>query len=816
MAMQFRKPKRNLRVRDSDGLQDNENEEKMDVDTVLKIYKPQKEKTIKKVNTLSFGDELNECDDGEEFKVKKSSYSKKIKKQMNKEKMGRDKVENGKKSKAIPDTMKPIINEKQTHFNSKPVEKEIMLTGRAAEMAGYVSSDEEPDSYSSSSHRFSNPDQVKIILKKGQIPDAALIHAARKRRQQARDLGEDFIPISSQSHNESNVDNEQITGRRLTREEDELEDSDDDGIIVMSGIVSQAEDRKKSLHTSMADHTNNTEFEDPDELDEDNDWETQQIRKAVTGSQLAAAQQESAGMSVMYNNMVIQEQAAMPISMNQKPRFPDSYAPQAPMTTMDIDDIINKSKEIVNEKKKNQIPDQKYYEDLINEIPEIKSRIEMLRNNIPGLDDCFQFYQDLRGYVTDLVECLDEKIPSIVGLEQRISKMYEKRRTDLVARRRQDVRDQAEESSTNKLGTSSTHTRSEEQQRRAAEREGRRIRRMRMREIKAISKHADGMSSDEEVPETDASAFRNQLEVIKSDSHLLLDDVLEEFASVDLVLKHMLEWKKKYLESYIEAYVNVCLPKLVGPFVRIEMLTWNPLEDDVKLEDMFWYKTMQKYTMKGNNNIDKLTKDVDLELIPKIIEKVVLIKIDQMVTSQWDPLSSKQTKHICSVVKHILDVYPTIDPDSKLLMMLMTNIVDRIRDAVDYDVFIPISSRQVMNTGRMNVFFQRQFNMAVKLLGNILSWHRIIEDVVLIDLAINQILNRYLLTSVRTLQPLEAILKITMIARMLPSSWLSYGNTTPKELTPFLNQSKLVSMEIDKSHPQAKLALDKLSEVLRL
>lgn len=41
---------------------------------------------------------------------------------------------------------------------------------------------------------------VIILLPEGQIPDAALIHAARKRRQQARDLGEDFIPISSQSH----------------------------------------------------------------------------------------------------------------------------------------------------------------------------------------------------------------------------------------------------------------------------------------------------------------------------------------------------------------------------------------------------------------------------------------------------------------------------------------------------------------------------------------------------------------------------------------------------------------------------------------
>lgn len=36
---------------------------------------------------------------------------------MNKEKMGRDKVENGKKSKTIADSMKPIVNEKQTNFN---------------------------------------------------------------------------------------------------------------------------------------------------------------------------------------------------------------------------------------------------------------------------------------------------------------------------------------------------------------------------------------------------------------------------------------------------------------------------------------------------------------------------------------------------------------------------------------------------------------------------------------------------------------------------------------------------------------------------
>lgn len=55
-------------------------------------------------------------------------------------------------------------------------------------------------------------------------------------------------------------------------------------------------------------------------------------------------------------------------------------------------------------------PDQNHLSDMISEIPEIKKKIETLKKNVPNLADCFQFYQDLRGYVTDLVECLDEKV----------------------------------------------------------------------------------------------------------------------------------------------------------------------------------------------------------------------------------------------------------------------------------------------------------------------------------------------------------------------------------------------------------------------
>lgn len=51
-----------------------------------------------------------------------------------------------------------------------------------------MSSDEE-DANDGQTHRFARPDNFKTVLESGAIPDAAMIHAARKRRQKAREEG---------------------------------------------------------------------------------------------------------------------------------------------------------------------------------------------------------------------------------------------------------------------------------------------------------------------------------------------------------------------------------------------------------------------------------------------------------------------------------------------------------------------------------------------------------------------------------------------------------------------------------------------------
>lgn len=94
------------------------------------------------------------------------------------------------------------------------------------------------------SHRFNKPDNFKTVLESGAIPDAAMIHAARKRRQKAREEG-DFIPIEEKAP---------ATNRskgRLVREDGDDDGSDDEQRVDMSAIngAKEREERREKFYS---------------------------------------------------------------------------------------------------------------------------------------------------------------------------------------------------------------------------------------------------------------------------------------------------------------------------------------------------------------------------------------------------------------------------------------------------------------------------------------------------------------------------------------------------------------------------------------
>ena len=80
----------------------------------------------------------------------------------------------------------------------------------------------------------------------------------------------------------------------------------------------------------------------------------------------------------------------------------------------------------------------------VDDLVESQSEIDRTGDEVPELAVKHKFYQELRGYVTDLTDCDDEKVGTITYLEGRINKVYSEQRGKLREKRRQDVRDQAD------------------------------------------------------------------------------------------------------------------------------------------------------------------------------------------------------------------------------------------------------------------------------------------------------------------------------------------------------------------------------------
>lgn len=64
------------------------------------------------------------------------------------------------------------------------------------------------------------------------------------------------------------------------------------------------------------------------------------------------------------------------------------------------------------------------YENMIEEMATLRTDYEKRKFIVPELAERFQFYQDLRGYVTDLVECLDEKVGYVKSVCVRHSRHF--------------------------------------------------------------------------------------------------------------------------------------------------------------------------------------------------------------------------------------------------------------------------------------------------------------------------------------------------------------------------------------------------------
>ncbi|XP_065532896.1 PAX3- and PAX7-binding protein 1 isoform X3 [Lathamus discolor] len=713
-------------------------------------------KEVPRASLLSFQDEEEETE--EVFKVKKSSYSKKIVKQLKKEYK-----EDLEKSKVRTEVNSPTDVE-------PPLEKtgQIKDIGQEDGTANSEHGEEEMEVESEKEEEkpkaggaFSSALSSLNVLRPGEIPDAAFIHAARKKRQMARELG-DFTPVDS---------------------EPGIEGSDDEALVA---------------------------GEQDEELSR---WEQEQIRKGINIPQVQPSQPAEVNnlyYQNTYQTLSYGSSYGVPYtytaygSSETKSQKTDNTVPfKTPsneMTPVTIDLVKKQLKDRLDSMKELHNANRQQYEKHQQSREDSTKAIERLEGSSGGIGEQYKFLQEMRGYVQDLLECFSEKVPLINELESAMHQLYKQRASRLVQRRQDDIKDESSEfSSHSNKALMAPNLESfgrdrviyqEQVKRRTAEREARRARRRQAREQTGkMADHLEGLSSDDEETSTDITNFNMERDRILKESSKVFEDVLESFYSIDCIKSQFEAWRSKYFASYKDAYIGLCLPKLFNPLIRLQLLIWTPLEGKCRdFETMLWFESLLFY---GCEEQEQVKDDADISLLPTIVERVVLPKLTVISENIWDPFSTTQTSRMVAIVQKLVDGYPSVvNAENKNTQMLLKALLLRMRRTLDDDVFMPLYPKNILenkNSGPY-LFFQRQFWSSVKLLGNFLQWYGILSNKTLQELSIDGLLNRYILMAFQNSEYGEdSIKKAQSVIACFPKQWFTNlkGDKTISQLENF-------------------------------
>uniref|UniRef100_A0A3B3BVQ8 GC-rich sequence DNA-binding factor 2 n=1 Tax=Oryzias melastigma TaxID=30732 RepID=A0A3B3BVQ8_ORYME len=344
-----------------------------------------------------------------------------------------------------------------------------------------------------------------------------------------------------------------------------------------------------------------------------------------------------------------------------------------------------------------------------------------------------KFYRNMTLYIHNLVECLQEKVVEINALEVELHTLLSDQMEALLAQTRERIKEQAD----------------------------------RLQQLSCESSLSD----------------------IQSRSKDVFSDVQDDFCCVKNILARFEEWRRSYSESYHNAYISLCLPKLLNPIIRHQLLSWNPLQESScgEFENHPWFSAVETFCHgHGHEELEH----TDRQTLSSTIEKTVLPKMTAFVELVWDPMSHQQSASLSGVCHRLKEDYSIFQGEqSKPVKGFIEAVIQRLRNCVDEDVFIPLYPKRCLDdrSSPQCRFRDQQFWTGVKLLGNMGRWDLLLPEAVLKELMLDKLLNRYLMITLcsQTLSNTTSACK--KIAESFPISWFEGDSQCLPQLQNFRN-----------------------------
>ncbi|XP_045684843.1 intron Large complex component GCFC2 isoform X2 [Phyllostomus hastatus] len=418
------------------------------------------------------------------------------------------------------------------------------------------------------------------------------------------------------------------------------------------------------------------------------------------------------------------------------------------------------------------------YEKYIEDVKSSKSAIQNLENSSEQALN-IKFYKDMKIYVENLIDCLNEKIINIQEIESSMHALLLKQAMTFMKRRQDELKHEStylqQLSRKAETSTNGSLAIDEKTQRILEEIESRRTQRRQARALSGNCDHQEGTSSDDELSSADMTDFQKSQGDILKDHKKIFEDVHDDFCNIQNILLKFQQWREKFPDSYYEAFIGLCIPKLLNPLIRVQLIDWNPLKfDSVGLKQMSWFTSIEEFMDKSMED-SKKEDSSDKKILSTIINKTIIPRLTDFVEFIWDPLSTSQTTSLITHCRMILDELSIWEDEvSKGKQDLLKSIVSRMKKAIEDDVFIPLYPKSAVEnkTSPHSKFQEKQFWSGLKLFRNVLLWNGLLPDDTLQELGLGKLLNRYLVIALYNAAPgPDVVKKCIQITAYLPEKW---------------------------------------------
>eukprot|EP00741_Cyanophora_paradoxa_P017281 tig00020961_g16691.t1 len=307
----------------------------------------------------------------------------------------------------------------------------------------------------------------------------------------------------------------------------------------------------------------------------------------------------------------------------------------------------------------------------VDEMAEAGRACERLEAERAAAGERFTFFLETKLYMDDLLDCLSDKAPQIAELEERVLALRAERAQAAARRRQQDAQDELDDArdalgapaSGGGAGDEDTEPEDEAEAARAGG--------------ELASLLAEALAPPPAAPPACPASPRASLRLRRRGGQGLFGEVVEEFVDVALIKRRLEAWKIAHPKAYEEAYVSLTLPALFAPYVRLQLLQWDPLQRPA-FDHMKWYKDLFDFGVSDSR--PPRDGDPDLDLVPRLIEKAVLPVVRSALSKAWDPLSRTQNAAALALVRE-LQIY--LDPSGEPLRELYEAVVGRLAAACE-------------------------------------------------------------------------------------------------------------------------------------